>query len=276
MRFPGRVVLVTGGARGQGRSHAVAFAREGADVVVCDLCDDLGTSYPSSTVADLEETRRLVEAVGGRCLAVRADVREPAQLRALVARARTELGPVDVLVANAGILDNARIEELDPVRFDHVLATNLGGVFHAIQAVLPDMLERRAGQIVAISSMAGRRAYGRAAHYTASKWGVIGLAKDVALDLAPFGITVNVVCPASVNTVMAVNDHLVHAFLPDREEPTLEEFEAEMAKLHPQQVPWVEPEDVSAAVLFLASPEARHITGEVMTVSAGMMAQNSS
>jgi SDR family mycofactocin-dependent oxidoreductase len=276
MRFAGRVVLVTGAARGQGRSHAVAFAREGASVVVCDLCADLGTTYPSSTPEDLEETRRLVESAGGRCLALRADVRSPEQLRDVVARARAELGPVDVLVANAGILDNARIEELDPARFDNVLATNLGGVFHAMQAVLPDMLERGYGRIVAISSMAGRRAYGRAAHYAASKWAIIGLAKDAALDLAPHGITVNVVCPGSVNTPMAVNEHLMRAFLPDRAEPTLAEFAAKMAEFHPQQVPWVEPEDVSAAVLFLASEQARHITGDVVTVSAGMMAQNSS
>lgn len=276
MRFDGRVVLVTGGARGQGRAHAVAFAREGAAVVICDLCDDLGTTYPSSTLADLEETRRLVEAAGGRCLALRADVRSPEQLRGVVARARAEVGPVDVLVANAGILDNARIEELEPARFDNVLATNLGGVFHAVQAVLPDMLERRYGRIVAISSMAGRRAYGRGAHYAASKWGIIGLAKDAALDLAPHGITVNVVCPGSVNTPMAVNDHLVRTFLPDRDKPTLEEFAAKMSEFHPQGVPWVEPEDVSAVVLFLASDAARHITGDVVTVSAGMMAQNSS
>jgi SDR family mycofactocin-dependent oxidoreductase len=274
--FAGRTVLVTGAARGQGRSHAVEFAKRGADVVVCDLCDEIDAPYPPSTEADLETTRRLVDEAGGRCLAMRADVRAPADLDAVVAAADSAFGGVDVLVANAGILNNAPIWDLDRDRFENMLDTNLGGTFNAVKAVLPGMLARRRGRIVAISSMAGRRAYGRAAHYAASKWAIIGLVKDIALDLASTGITANVVCPGSVNTVMAVNDSLIRAFRPDLAEPTLDDFKAEMAKFHPQGVPWVEPVDVSEAVLFLASDAARHITGEVLSVSAGMMAQNSS
>lgn len=244
-------------------------------MVVCDLCDDLGTTYPSATVEYLEEMCRVVEeaaAAAWRCAPTSA---RPSSCRTSSRGPRTAVGPVDVLIANAGILDNARIEELEPARFDNVLTTNLGGVFHAVRAVLPDMLDRRYGRIVGISSMARRRAYGRGAHHAASKWGIIGPAKDAALDLAPHGITVNVVCPGSVNTPMAVNEHLMRAFLPQRAEPTMAEFAAKMAEFYPPQVPWVEPDDVSAAVLFLASDDARHITGEVMTVSAGMAAQNS-
>lgn len=276
MRFTDQVVLITGGARGQGRSHAVEFAREGADVVVLDLCAPLDVPYPSSTPDDLDETRRLVEATGRRCIAMQADVRVPADLEAVVARAVAELGRIDVLVANAGILHNSLIHDLTVDDFERVVATNLGGVFNAVKAVLPVMLEQGSGRIIAISSMAGRRAYGRACHYAASKWGIIGMIKDIALDLGRTGITANVVCPGSVDTPMAVNDKLVKAFLPDLENPTLDDFRVEMSRFHPQGVPWVEPVDVTRTVMHLASEAGRHVTGDVLTVSAGMMAQNSS
>lgn len=269
-----RVVLITGGARGQGRSHAVQFARAGADVVICDLCGPLDTRYPSATPADLEQTRALVEAEGRRCLARQADVREPDELGALVSDAAEQLGTIDVLVANAGILNGAPADRIELAQFRSVLETNLFGVFNSIKAVLPGMLELERGRIIAISSMSGRRPYGRAAGYAASKWGMIGMIKDMAIDLARTGITANVVCPASVNTTMAVNDEQIHAFRPDLEHPTLEDFKERMARFHPQGVAWMEPEEISALVLFLASDQARHITGDVMTVSAGMMAMN--
>ncbi|KAA1394284.1 mycofactocin-coupled SDR family oxidoreductase [Aeromicrobium ginsengisoli] len=276
MRFTDQVVLITGGARGQGRSHAVEFSREGADIVLVDLCAPLDVPYPSSTLADLEETRRLVTEQGRQCIAVQGDVRVPADLENLVSRTVAELGRIDILIANAGILHNAPIAELAVDDFERVVATNLGGVFNAVKAVLPVMLNQGSGRIIAISSMAGRRAYGRAAHYAASKWGIIGMIKDIALDLAPTGITANVVCPGSVDTPMAVNDKLVKAFLPASSNPTMEEFRVEMAKFHPQRVPWVEPVDISRTIMHLASDAARYVTGDVLTVSAGMMAKNSS
>jgi SDR family mycofactocin-dependent oxidoreductase len=275
MSFEGQTVLITGGARGQGRSHAVQFARAGADIVICDLCGPLDAAYAPATLEDLENTRRLVEAEDRRCLARRADVRSPDQLADLVTEAADIFGTIDILVANAGILNGARIDKLEPEHFQNVIDTNLSGIFNAVKAVLPGMLAQQYGRIVAISSMAGRRPYGRAAGYAASKWGVIGMIKDIAIDLAKEGITANVVCPASVNTVMAVNDEQIHAFRPDLEHPTLEDFKERMSRFHPQGVAWVEPEDISAVVLFLASDQARRITGDVLTVSAGMMAMNS-
>lgn len=275
MRFQDQVVLITGGARGQGRTHAVEFAREGADVVVLDLCADLGTRYPSTTTEDLDETQRLVEQTGRRCLAFVGDVRDADRLHEVVGAAMAAFGRLDILVANAGILHNARIDRLDPADFDRVVATNLGGVFRSIHAVAPVMIEQGRGRIVAISSMAGRRAYGRAAHYASSKWGVIGLVKDAAIDLAPHGITVNAVCPTNVDTPMAVNDDVAQAFNPELEHPSREDLAAKMSRMHPLRVPWVECADVSRTVMHLASDDARYVTGDVLTVSAGLMTQNS-
>jgi len=252
------------------------FAAGGADVVICDVCAPMGTSYPSSTEGQLEETRELVEQLGRRCVAAVADVRDAASLDALVARAAAELGPVDILVANAGVLDNAPLHELDAARWQKTIDTNLTGVFNSIKAVLPSMLELGRGRIIAISSMAGRRGYGNCGAYAASKWGVIGLAKDAAIELGPSGITVNVVCPTTVNTDMGINERAFKLFCPDVENPGIDDLTPVLSAMHPQRVPWIEPSDVSAAVLFLASDEARYITGEVITVSAGMTAQNSS
>ena len=276
MRFTDQVVFITGGARGQGRSHAVEFAREGADIALLDVCGELDTAYPASTPDDLEETRAAVESAGRRCVAIRADVRDPEQMSAAAETIQAALGRIDVLVANAGILNNALIQDLDHERFQNMIDTNLGGVFNSIKAVLPTMLEQGSGRIIAISSIAGRRAYGRGAHYAASKWAIIGLIKEVALDLARTGITANAVCPGTVNTVMAVNDELIRAFRPDLDQPTLEDFKVEMAKLHPQGISWIEPLDVTRTVMHLASEAGRHVTGDVLTVSGGMMAQNSS
>ncbi|MFT3866543.1 MAG: TIGR03617 family F420-dependent LLM class oxidoreductase [Solirubrobacterales bacterium] len=275
MEFEGRTVFITGGARGQGRSHAVEFARRGADVVLCDICAPVEAEYPPATPADLEETKAMVEAEGRRCLAQVADVRLPENMARVVAEAEKALGGIDILVANAGILNpGTRVDRLDPATFANVVQTNLMGVFHAMSAVLPGMLERGSGRIIAISSMAGRRPYGRGSAYCSSKWGVIGLVKDAAIDLAREGITVNAVCPCSVDTPMAVNDHAVKTFRPDLDDPQMSDLEEVMSRFHPQGIPWVEPADVTATVVFLAGAGARYITGDVFTVGAGMMAMN--
>jgi SDR family mycofactocin-dependent oxidoreductase len=273
--FENKVVLITGGARGQGRSHAVGFARQGAHVAIADILEPVETvPYATSTGADADETQRQVEAIGGRCLVEKADVRNGGQLRHAVEHVEAELGPIDVLVANAGIASICAIRDMGDAQWQTMLDINLTGVFNAIRAVLPGMCDRGHGRIVATSSIAGRLGAPNIGHYVAAKWGVIGLVKSVALEVAADGITVNAVAPTSVNTPMIQNLAFRQLFVPDVDDPPATDVEEAYRALNPIPVPWVEPEDVTHAVMFLASDEARYISGEVLTVSAGWAARN--
>ncbi len=272
--FAGRVAVITGGARGQGRSHALEFARLGADIAVCDLCHDLDSvGYPLGTRADLSETVRLVEEQGRRCLSSVADVRDLDATVGFVEEARSVLGSVDILVANAGISTLGSICTMGADEWSETIDTNLTGVFNAMRAVAPHMRRQRWGRIVGVSSMMGRSSNPGIPAYVASKWGVIGLVKSVAFELAAFGVTVNAVAPGNVSTPMIHNDILYGLMRPDLEHPTREDVEAGMTALHVQPVPWLEPEEITAAVVFLASEGARHITGSVIDVDAGASAR---
>jgi SDR family mycofactocin-dependent oxidoreductase len=272
--FAGQVVVITGGARGQGRGHAVEFARLGADVAACDLCHDLGSvGYPLATEDDLAETARLVEDAGGRCLTAVVDVRDLDATVGFVERTLEALGSVDILVANAGISTLGSICSMSAEDWDETVDTNLGGVFHAMRAAAPVMRKQRRGRIVAISSMMGRSANPGIPAYVASKWGVIGLVKSAALELAGFGVTVNAVAPGNISTPMIHNDVLYRLMRPDLEAPTAEDVAPGMAELHAQPVPWIEPSEVTAAVVFLAGPGAANVTGAVIDVSAGASAR---
>lgn len=269
-RFEKKVVLVTGGGRGQGRSHAIAFAEEGADVVVCDLASDIETvPYPLSSSADLDETVRLVEQTGRRCVAVTADVRSATDMADVVATGLDAFGTIDVLVANAGIAGIARIAEMTETEWVNMIDVNLSGVFRAIRAILPHMIERRSGSIVATSSIVGRQGAENIGHYVAAKWGVIGLVKSVAMEVANDGIRANAVCPTSVGTEMIFNEPFEQLFIPDIAQPSPEEVQDAYRALHPLPIPWLEPVDVSKSVLFLASDAARFITGEALSIAAG-------
>lgn len=276
-RFEGRIAIITGGARGQGRSHAVQLAREGANIVLCDILEQISTiEYPLATQADMDETVKLVEGEGRRCIAIKADVRDPKAANSVVDRALREFGKVDILLANAGILGHARLTEISDQAFDDIVRTNLFGVFNFMRAVLPSMVERKFGRIVVTSSQAGRMGLANLAHYAASKWGVIGLVKTAALEVAQQGITVNAVCPTAVNTPLGNNAVSWRRVLPGDPAPTREKFEAKLRE-HPwlpQGIIWVEPEEVTDAILFLASDQARHITGSVIDVQAGVAASN--
>jgi SDR family mycofactocin-dependent oxidoreductase len=272
--FAGRVAVITGAARGQGRSHALEFARLGADVAICDLAHDLGSvGYPLGTPADLAETARQVEGEGRRCLSKVADVRDLDAMIAFVDEAHDVLGSVDVLVANAGVSALASICTMDATQWSETVDTNLTGVFNAIRAAAPHMRRQRWGRIIAISSMMGRSSNPGIPAYVASKWGVIGLCKSVAFELAAFGVTVNAVAPGNVSTPMIHNDTLYGLMRPDLDHPTREDVAPGMAALHVQPVPWLEPEEITAAVVFLASEGARHITGSVIDVDAGASAR---
>lgn len=274
-KFDGKVVLITGGARGQGRSHALAFAREGADIAICDVASQLGSvPYPMSEPGDLDETARMVEELDRRCAVSRADVRDRAQVDRFVEQARTELGRVDFLLANAGIFTFSTVAEMEDATWQETIDTNLTGVFHAMRAVLPAMIEQGSGRIVATSSMAGKVGFGNIGHYCAAKWGVIGLVKSLAQEVAGNGITVNAVCPTVVDTTMIQNKSAYQLFLPDNPDPTREEAAAAFQTLNAIPVPWVETVDISNTMIFLCSDEARYITGETIAVAAGQNAAN--
>nr|PZN59555.1 MAG: SDR family mycofactocin-dependent oxidoreductase [Sphaerobacter thermophilus] len=274
-KLDGKVAIITGGARGQGRSHAVTLAREGADIVICDIASQIDTvPYPMATSADMEETVRLVEDLDRRCVAVQADVRDGAQMQAVVDRVLSEFGKVDILLANAGISSTSTVVDMTDEQWRDMIDTNLTGVFNSIRAVLPHMIERRSGRIVATASMAGRVGMPNIAHYVAAKWGVIGLVKSVAMEVAQYGITVNAVCPTTVNTPMIHNDATYKLFRPDLENPTADDALAAFSSLNVLPIPWVEPEDISNAILFLISDDARYITGTAVEVAAGMNASN--
>jgi SDR family mycofactocin-dependent oxidoreductase len=273
-QFAGRVAVITGGARGQGRSHAVELARQGADIAVVDRCADLGTvTYPLATPDDLAETVRLVEAEGRRCISAVADVRDLEAMIAFVDGVAGELGSVDIMVANAGISTLGSIFELDAAGWSETIDTNLGGVFNALRAAAPHMRRQRWGRMVTISSMMGRSANPLIAAYCAAKWGVIGLTKSVAHEMAHSNVTVNAIAPGNVSTDMVHNEMLYHLMRPDLEHPTREDVAGVMATLHVQPVPWLEADEITSAVVFLCSEGARHITGAVLDVSAGASAR---
>jgi SDR family mycofactocin-dependent oxidoreductase len=273
-RFTGRVALVTGAARGQGRSHAVRLAAEGADVVVCDLCADIDTvPYGLGSAGDLEETARMVAELGRRVVVCRADVRSSDDLAAAVERGLSELGRIDVCVANAGIAGVSTIAEMSDDVWQNMIDVNLTGVFKTLRAVVPHMVARGYGRIVATSSIVGRQGSANIGHYVAAKWGVIGLVKSLAVEVAASGVTVNAVLPTSVGTEMIRNEPFHRLFLPDADEIRLPEVEAAYTALNPIPVPWLAPGDVSDAVLFLASDEARFITGDALPVALGWNAR---
>lgn len=273
----GKVVLVTGGARGQGRSHALTFADAGADIVMFDNCDvDVDfQAYPGGSAEQFEQTRLEVEGKGRRCLAIQGDVRRPDDLHKAVAQALEMFGKVDICLPSAGVaLIGDKVGDIDPANWQITLDTNLTGVFNTIQAVINHMVDRRSGVIVATSSMAGRLAMQHCGPYTASKWGVIGLVKTVAAEYGAFGIRANVVCPTNVNSPMLHNENTYRLFAPEMEEPTWDVVKERMSAAHSIPVPYVEPFDISNAMLFLASDDARFISGDTLSVSAGWIAQN--
>ena len=262
--FAGKVVFVTGAAHGQGRATALAFAREGARVVGLDVARPL--SYPGYDMGsrdDLESLARACADARTECLTFTGDVRSDADVTRAVDGAVERFGRIDILFNNAGICAYGLAHELTEEAWDAMLDINLKGAWLVARRVIPVMIRQRSGVIINNSSVAGLRGMGRLSHYAASKWGLTGLTKSWAIELAPHGIRVNSIHPTGVNTPM--NDGLAAL-----EGLTPREI-AERSAGNLLPVPWIEPEDVAAAVLYLASDRARYVTGAPLLLDAGLL-----
>ena len=271
-KLDGKVALITGGARGQGRSHALTFAREGAEIIICDVADQLPNApYPLASTEDLAETARMVEDLDMRCLAVQADVRDSEGMRGVAEQAISEFGRIDILLANAGIQSFGEAWELTDGQWDEMLAVNLTGVWKSCRAVIPHMIERSAGVILITSSIAGLKGLANQAHYCASKHGVVGLMRMLAIELAPHGIRVNTVHPSSVDTPIIKNQAMYNLFSGGKPDASLEDVKPAFEALNLMDIPWMEPQDISNVMLLLASDDARYITGTTLSVDAGLM-----
>jgi SDR family mycofactocin-dependent oxidoreductase len=273
-RFNDRTVFITGAARGMGRAHALAFAREGARLVLCDACRQYSTvPYALTQPEELASLASEIEQMGCPVLAEQVDVTDLAAMSALAERAQRELGPIDILVANAGLYSFAPSWELTEEQWDETVNVDLKGVWITCKVCIPQMLSRRSGKIICISSTAGLKGMAHLAHYVAAKHGVLGLVKTLAIELAPYNINVNAVCPTSVDTAMCRNQALYDAFAGGPGPLANYEHMLELMNqlnLFPDRN-LLPPEAISAAVLWLASDEARHLTGCALPVDAGYL-----
>lgn len=259
-----------------GRSHAVRLAQEGADIVAVDLCAELETTpYPGANNQDLASTTQLVEKLGRRALARQADIRNSEQLQSVVDEAMAEFGHIDVVCANAGMSSFGFSWELTDEAWQEIIDVNLTGSWKTVKAVIPHMIERgEGGSLVFISSTAGLIGVPTMAHYTASKHGVVGLMRALAAELAPHNIRVNSVNPGNVDTPMVNNAQMRQLYLPEVPDPTPEAANNVMKEMSALPVGWLDSQGVSDAVVYLASEEARHVTGITLPVDAGMMLPN--
>jgi (+)-trans-carveol dehydrogenase len=271
-RLADRVVLVSGAARGQGRAHAVRLASEGADVIAFDVpAPTPWVKYPLGTAEDLAETVRLVEAEGRRIVAGAADVRDMDSVQAVVDAGVDALGPVHVVVANAAIASGgASFWKLTEEEWTNVVDVNLNGVWRTVKAAMPSMLAAgRGGSIVITSSSAALKGASGICDYTAAKMGLVGMARSMARELAKMEIRVNVVFPGNVNSPLIHNDALYRQFRPELEHPTSADVEPLLRRTMLLPHPWAEVDDIANAVAFLASDEARYITGAELNVDLG-------
>jgi (+)-trans-carveol dehydrogenase len=272
-RVEGKVAFITGAARGQGRSHAVRLAKEGADIIALDICGKVDTSVAEpSTLEDLAETVRLVEEQDRRIIARQADVRDYATLKAVVDEGVAELGRLDIVCANAGMWSYGLIEDTEEVAWQEIIDICLTGVWHTVKAAIPHLKSGgRGGSIIITSSAAGLKAYANCGAYVAAKHGVVGIMKTMAIELAPFDIRSNSVHPSNVDTALIMNQRTYDLFRPDLTNPTYEDVLEGFKSMVLLPTSFVSTNDVSDAVLFLASDESRYVTGLTMTVDAGLV-----
>jgi (+)-trans-carveol dehydrogenase len=275
-KLQGKVAFITGAARGQGRSHAVRLAEDGADIVAVDICKPIDTvPYPLGTADELAETVALVEKAGQRAIGVHADIRSSDELDQAVADATSAFGHIDVLVSNAGIWSLSHESwMLDEETWQTMIDINLTGQWKTAKAVVPTMIEQgNGGAITITSSSIGLKATAGNVHYTSAKHGVIGLVRTLAHELASHDIRVNAVCPTSVDTTMIKNEALYELFRPDLENPDYDDCREGLTDLNIMSVATLAPRDVSNAISWLVSDDARYVTGIALPVDAGSTAK---
>ncbi len=271
-RVADKVAFVTGAARGQGRSHAVRLAQEGADIIAIDVCESFDHSpAPAATLDDLKETADLVKGLDRRIVTAQVDVRDYESLKAAVDSGVEQLGSLDIVVANAGIgTGGVRLDRMDEDLWQEMIDVNLSGVWKSVKAGVPHLLSGgRGGSIILTSSVAGLKAYPHTGHYVAAKHGVVGLMRSFAVELGQHNIRVNSVHPTHVNTPLLINETTFRLFRPDLANPGPDDLAPICQSFHTLPIPWVTPDDISNAVLFLASDESRYITGVTLPVDAG-------
>jgi (+)-trans-carveol dehydrogenase len=271
-RLEGKVAFITGAARGQGRSHAVRLAQEGAGIIAVDICKPIDSvQVPLSTSQDLAETAGLVKALNRQIYTAEVDTRDYDALKAAVDTGVDQLGRLDVIVANAGIANGGDLlHETGDQDWTDMIDVNLAGVWKTVKAGVPHILAGgRGGSIILTSSVGGLKAYPHTGHYVAAKHGVVGLMRTFAVELGQHHIRCNSVHPTNVNTPMFMNEPTFRMFRPDLENPGPEDLAVIGQMMHVLPVGWVEPEDISNAVLFLASDESRYVTGVTLPVDAG-------
>ena len=271
-RLEGKVAFITGAARGQGRSHAVRFAEEGADIIAIDVCKELGLApYAMPTADDLAETADLVKAAGRRVVTAEVDVRDFQAMKDAVDSGVEQLGRLDVVVANAGIgIVGTELHELDENRWQKMIDINLTGVWKSVKASVGHILAGgRGGSIILTSSVAGLKAHPHVGHYVSAKHGVVGMMRTFAVELGQHNIRVNTVHPTQCNTPLMMNETTYRLFRPDLDDPGPDDIAPISQLLHVLPIPWVEPEDIANAALFFASDESRYVTGVTLPVDAG-------
>ena len=268
-KLEGKVAFITGAARSQGRSHAIRLAQEGADIIAVDLCGPVDTieMYPPSTEADLAETVKQVEALDRRIVATKADVRDSAALRKAVDDGVAELGRLDIVLGNAGVFEIAPALDITDDAWQNMIDVNLTGVWNTCKVALPHLIAGgRGGSIVLTSSTAGLKGTPNTVHYTATKHGVVGIMRTLANEFGQHSIRVNTVHPTGVDTVMIQNPKTWGLFAPN---PSREKSAPIFQTTNTLPVPWIEAIDISNAIAFLVSDDARYITGATLPVDAG-------
>ncbi|OBB59434.1 3-ketoacyl-ACP reductase [Mycobacterium sp. 852013-51886_SCH5428379] len=274
-RVEGKVAFITGAARGQGRSHAVRLAEEGADIIAVDVCGPISshTEIPAATPDELAETADLVKGLNRRIVTAEVDVRDFDALKTAVDGGVEQLGRLDIVVANAGIGNGGQtLDKTSEADWTDMIDVNLSGVWKSVKAAVPHLISGgNGGSIILTSSVGGLKPYPHTGHYIAAKHGVIGLMRTFAVELGAHFIRVNAVCPTNVNTPLFMNEGTMKLFRPDLENPGPDDLAVAAQFMHVLPVGWVEPVDVSNAVLFLASDESRYVTGLPVTVDAGSM-----
>jgi SDR family mycofactocin-dependent oxidoreductase len=275
-QLDGKVAFITGVARGQGRSHALTLAREGANIIGLDLCAKPSTTaYDGATEEDLQETVRLVKEAGGQILAEVADTRTYDEVKAVFDRGIEQFGRVDIVIPNAGICSGAKTWEIDPADWREMIDINLNGVFHTVKAAVPTLIAQGdGGSVVFIGSTEALKGAENISSYAASKHGVTGLMTSLARELGQYRIRVNSVNPTCVDTHMINNPFVYGLFRPDLEAPTRDDVVGSFTGTHLLPVPWIDPQDVSNAILHLVTDAGRYVTATTMVIDAGFIVKS--